>query len=376
MISSNFPPRQSFSRTQADDRLKAGRGPWRDAIRRPAWKPLAAVLATVAILWLLYRTHPFRGFDWGLATFSFTHVRLLWLIFALALIYATYWGRALRWAVFLKPLKPKPSMRNLLSATLVGFTAITLLGRPGEFVRPYLIAVKEEVSLPSQLAAWLLERIADFLMVLLLFGFALLRVGSARVATGPDLAWILNTGGKLAGLAAIFLVVLLVLFRHFGESARLPILHLLRFLPASLVARIDRLLVAFFRGVESTQSEGALFLILAYSVLEWLLIVASYACLAESFSALHLTIVDIIVFMGFISLGASIQVPGVGGGIQVMTVLVLTELYRVRLETATAFAFLIWILTFVAVVPPGLVISLKEGWKWRKLRRVSAEGRV
>ncbi len=372
MISSNFPPRQSFSRTPAGGRLKAKRGLRRDAIRRSVWKPLAAVLATVTAVWLLLHTHPFRGFDWRLATFSFTHVRLFWLFFAIAFIYATYWGRALRWAVFLKPLKPKPSMRNLLSATLVGFTAIVLLGRPGEFVRPYLIAVKEEVSLPSQLAAWLLERIADLLMVLLLFGFALLHVGSSGVTTGPNIAWILNTGGKLAALSAAAVVVLLVLFRHFGVSARLPILHLLRFLPPSLVARIDKLLLAFFRGVESTQSEGALLLILAYSVLEWLLIVASYACLAESFSALHLTIVDIFVFMGFISLGASIQVPGVGGGIQVMAVLVLTELYRVRLETATAFAFLIWVLTFVAVVPPGLVISLKEGWKWRKLRRVGS----
>jgi glycosyltransferase 2 family protein len=340
------------------------------------WKPLAAILATIIAVWLLYHTHPLRSFDWRLATFSFTHVRLLWLIFAVAFIYATYWGRALRWAVFLKPLKPKPSMRNLLSATLVGFTAIILLGRPGEFVRPYLIAVKEEVSLPSQLAAWLLERLADLFMVLLLFGFALLHVGSSGVTTGPNIAWILNTGGKLAALSGAALVVVLVLFRHFGESARLSILHLLRFLPTSLLARTDKLLVAFFRGVESTQSEGALFLILAYSVLEWLLIVASYACLAESFPALHFTIVDIFVFMGFISLGASIQVPGVGGGVQVMAVLVLKELYHVRLETATAFAFLIWILTFVAVVPPGLVISLKEGWEWRKLRRISSEGKA
>jgi glycosyltransferase 2 family protein len=321
---------------------------------------------------LLYYAHPLRSFDWRLAAFSFTHVRLLWLLLAAFLIYATYWGRALRWSVFLKPLKSTPSMRNLLSATLIGFTAIILLGRPGEFVRPYLIATKEKVSLTSQLAAWVLERIADLFMVLLLFGFALVRVGSSGVATGPKIAWLLGTGGKLAALTGASLVVLVVLFRHFGESVRHRILRLLRFLPVTLVTTIDKLLVAFFNGVESTQSEGALLLILAYSVLEWLLIVASYACLAQSFTMLHLTIVDVVVFMGFVSLGASIQVPGIGGGVQVMAVLVLTELYRVRLETATAFAFLTWSLTFVAVVPVGLAVGLKEGVEWRKIRRTGS----
>ena len=67
-------------------------------------------------------------------------------------------------------------MRNLLSATMIGFTAITLFGRPGEFVRPYLIARKEQVPVTSQFAAWVLERIFDLLMALLLFAFALTRV--------------------------------------------------------------------------------------------------------------------------------------------------------------------------------------------------------
>ena len=92
----------------------------------------------------------------------------------------------MRWAVFLKPLKPHPSMRNLLSATVVGFTAITLFGRPGEFVRPYLIARKEQVPVTSQFAAWVLERIFDLLMALLLFAFALTRVQTSGLHVGRN----------------------------------------------------------------------------------------------------------------------------------------------------------------------------------------------
>jgi len=102
-----------------------------------------AVLAAALVVWLLGAHSPLRGFDWNLAAAALARLNWPWLLLSLALAAATYYGRALRWAVFLKPLKAHPSIRNLLSATVVGFAAVTLFGRPGELVRPYLIAVKE-----------------------------------------------------------------------------------------------------------------------------------------------------------------------------------------------------------------------------------------
>jgi glycosyltransferase 2 family protein len=349
--------------------LRAG---WPEApLRYRAWKWTAACVAALAAIWLLYHALTSRGFDWHLAVFSFTHVRLVWLLLALVFIYSTYWGRALRWTVFLRPLKPRPSMRNLLSATLVGFTAINLLGRPGEFVRPYLIAVKEEVPIASQLAAWVLERIADLLMVLLLFGFALIHTGSSTVVAGSKLGWLLAAGGRIAAFLAGFTILLIIAFRHFAQPAHRFLMRVLGFLPASLHLRLEKLSAAFIQGVESTRSDGALLLILLYSALEWLLIVLTYWCLVASFTELNLTFVDLIVFMGFVSIAASIQIPGVGGGVQIMAVLVLTEIFRVRVETASAFAFLIWIITFVAVIPAGLLIAMREGLGWNRLHRLA-----
>ena len=119
------------------------------------WKWAAAILLVVALVVWVLRARPFEvpAFDWWLAGSTFAHVHWHWVALSLIPMLGTYWGRALRWAVFLKPLKPQPSMRNLLSATVVGFTAITLFGRPGEFVRPYLIARKEQVPVTSQFTA-------------------------------------------------------------------------------------------------------------------------------------------------------------------------------------------------------------------------------
>jgi glycosyltransferase 2 family protein len=332
------------------------------------------VLAAALVLWFVYSRVSQYGFDWKLAAASIARLRWGWLLLSLVPIFGTYYGRALRWAVFLKPLKPHPSIRNLLSATIIGFTAITLFGRPGEFVRPYLIAVKERVPVPSQFAAWVLERIFDLLMALLVFAYALTRVNSSRLHVGPELAWVMAAGGRIVGAACVILLAILLSLRHFAEPVQRRLVSALHFLPEAQFHRIEKLVGAFVQGVESTRSDGALLLLFVYSVIEWLLIAACYWSLARAFSGtLSLSLVDVLIFMGFVSFGAAIQIPGIGGGMQVVAVLVLTELFGVRLELATAFAFFIWFLTFVAIVPVGLLLALKEGLDWHALRRIGRE---
>jgi uncharacterized protein (TIRG00374 family) len=333
------------------------------------------VPAAALLVWLLAsRRFPLPAFDWNLAAATFSHLHWHWVALSLVPMLATYPGRALRWAVFLKPLKPHPSMRNLMSATLVGFTAITLFGRPGEFVRPYLIARKEQVPVTSQFAAWVLERIFDLLMALLLFTFALTRVQSSGLHVGEKLTWVLAAGGKVGGaLGAIILLVLLSL-RHFAEPLRLRLIGALRHLPPKRSASLERTLNALFQGVESMRSDASLFLVLFYSALEWVLICLCYWCLARSFSGIvNLGLVDVLILMGFVSFGSIVQIPGVGGGMQVVSVLVLTELFGIRLEIATAFAVYLWAITFVAIVPMGLFVALKEGLDWHSLKRIGRE---
>jgi len=346
-----------------------------DLIRKHTWKWVAGcALATGAIVWFLYAQLEAHGFDWRLAARSLAQLHWNWLPLSLVLIGLTYAVRALRWAVFLKPVKERPSILGLLSATVIGFAAISLFGRPGEFVRPCLIAAKERVPATSQLATWLLERIFDLLMALLLFAFALSRVRASDVQAGPALTWVLATGGWIVTLLCIAVLVILALFRHFSEPSRRRLLAALRFLPQKQFQRIEKVIDAFVSGIGSTRSDAALAEIILYSVLEWALVAGCYWCLAQAYTGIfHLSFVDVLIFMGFVSFGAAVQIPGIGGGVQVVSVIVLTELFGVRLEVATSFALLIWIITFVAVVPFGLGLALKEGLDWHSLKRLGEE---
>lgn len=331
-----------------------------------------------ALVWFVHSQLASRGFDWQLVRTGVAGLRWNWLALSLIPIFGTYYGRALRWAVFLKPLKAHPSMWRLTSATVIGFTAITLFGRPGEFIRPYLIAKKEGVPVTSQFAAWVLERIFDLLMALLVFAFALTRVRSSGVQVGDKMEWILATGGRIVTAACVLILILILSFRHLAKPLERRITSALRFLPAHHFERLARWISTFVEGVASTRSDTALLLIFFYSTLEWLLIAGCYWCLAKSFPATStFTVVDILIFLGFVSFGAAVQIPGIGGGMQVVAVLVLTELFGMRLELATAFAFLTWFLTFVAIVPVGLTLALKEGLDWRgtlrDVRRIGEE---
>lgn len=332
------------------------------------------VLAALVLLGILAVRASAASFDWNLFLDTIRHVSWLWLTIAILLMLLTYVGRALRWEVMLRPLGRKVSIARLTSDTAIGFMAATLLGRVGELVRPYLISVSAGVSFSSQIAAWLLERVLDLLAVLLIFGFALARVPSHGLPLGPGLRWMLQAGGYLAALAGLLCLLVLVAFRNFSESARERILAAISFLPSNYYRRSNRMLDAFSRGVEVTKNPGSLGLLAAYTGLEWAVITASYAALLRCFAVTRfLKITDVVIILGFVAFGSIVQIPGIGGGIQITSIVVLKEIYGLSLESASGIALFIWILTLVLVVPLGLACALRQGMNWHKIKQLAKE---
>ena len=336
----------------------------------------AVILGLVLAALLVLAYFRFRGtsFQWDLFWSNFSRIDWLWLSVSILLMLLSYPGRALRWEAMIRPLGAGVSVRKLTYDTAIGFTAIVLLGRAGELVRPYLISLRAGLPFSTQMAAWLLERIFDLLVVLLLFGFGLTRIPSHGLALGSGLQWVLSVGGYLAvGIGAIC-ILLLVVFRNFSDAGQKRILGGVSFLPEKSYQRIERTLSAFVQGMRSTRNVRLLGLIVLYTVVEWAIIVESYWALFRSFPATSRFIfTDVVVFLGFVAFGSIVQIPGIGGGIQVASIVVLTQIYGVALEAATGVALFIWIVTFVVVVPIGFVCAFHEGIHWRKLRHLPEE---
>ena len=262
----------------------------------------------------------------------------------------------------------------LISCTMIGFTAVVLSGRPGEFVRPYLIAARAKVPMSTQMAAWAIERILDLLMVLLLFGLALSQVSRGAAEPGSKLQLILRTGGVTIGLLAALALVLLFGFRHFQGRAQQRISDALTVLPSRLHRKIDGFLQSFSDGAEALRSLSTIMLLVAYSIIEWIVIGMSFYAIMQAFpSTNHLAVTDVVVILGFISFGSAVQIPGIGGGMQVAAIFVLTELYQLTFEAASGLALAFWLVSYVSVVPVGLLFAFREGLNWKKLKNIEEE---
>jgi uncharacterized protein (TIRG00374 family) len=342
--------------------------PAKRGIKRGLW-----VLAAFAVVVTLLLIRGLRGFDWAKFFAAFKDVDWRWLSVSLALLLLTYFGRALRWAVMLRPIREKPGLWNITSATVIGFTSIVLLGRPGEVVRPYLISVKEHVPFSSQMAAWALERIFDLLAVLLIFGIALTRI-PVDLHLSQSLEWLLRVGGYLVVSLGALCLVLLVAFRSFASPAQRRIMSAVTFLPEKAQVRIGKILAAFVEGMKCTHNPRYLALIVGYTVLQWAIIVVGNYCLFRAVPATAAFDLDnVMIFLGFAAFGSMVQLPGIGGGVQVASIVILTQLFHIHKEPATAIACLIWLNSWVAVVPFGLAFAFHEGINWKKISHIQEE---
>ncbi len=330
---------------------------------------LALVVLAVFAVWILHERWHHTRFEWRAFAASFLHLDWRWIALALVLSVATCYGRALRWAVMLRPLRAHPDVWAIFKATAIGFTAVVLLGRPGEFVRPYLIAMKEKVPVSSQLAAWVLERLCDLLAILLVFGFAVSQIQASRASLGHTFRWVLTTGGYVVGILAAICLLLLVMMARFSGIMRTRLVAALGFLPKRHHERAARTVGAFMDGTAATQDQGSAIRLFLYTVLEWGLIVLCFLCMFKSCPETRtFALQDIVIFIGFVAFGSVVQIPGVGGGMQLVAVVVLNELYGISLEVATSMAIVVWMVSFVAIVPVGLGFAFHEGINWRKLR--------
>src|SRR5271154_3799534 len=118
----------------------------------------SVVLVVLAVLVFLFRSKV--HFDWTMFWQQLRYVSLGHIVAGIALIYATYWLRAVRWAVFVSPTK-QVSAASLLGSQFIGFTAVALFGRLADLTRPYLVARRLGLSLSSRVAVYTIERMFD-----------------------------------------------------------------------------------------------------------------------------------------------------------------------------------------------------------------------
>ncbi len=338
----------------------------------------AAVFVVLAVLvYLQFRT--WQHFDWA----RLLQFRLKWrhILHGVAYIYLGYFLRAVRWKIFLQPVRKEASILGLVSSTLIGFTGLALLGRAGELIRPYLIARRQNLPFASQVAVWAVERIFDVggftvLMVAAIFLPSKLRAFVEASTTPAEVRhWIHLIG---FGLIAFVLGLLCatVLIAYLGKPIAQWVEYRFSHLAGNLGHRIAQKIREFTAGLNTIHGPFAFFQLSAVSVLMWWVIALAYKEVTHAYGAPMngMSATKVLLLMGASMIGSMVQLPGVGGGSQLATISALDHVFAiVPKELAVSCGIMLWLVTFVAVVPVGLLLSHHERLSLRKLSEESEQ---
>ena len=328
----------------------------------------AAVVVILAVLvYLQFRT--WTSFEWSKLLKSELHWRHIF--HGIVLIYVAYFLRALRWKIFLRPVRKRASTWGLVAPTLVGFTGLAILGRPGELIRPYLVARRENLSFASQLAVWAVEHIFDIggFTVLMLAAIFLPSKLRAFMALRPSYHHALHVMGYVLAALVIGLFTLAMLMAFKGPAMADRIERRFSHLAGNLGHRIAQRVREFATGLDTIHSPLAFLELSAVSVLMWWLIAVAYKEVTHAYGApmQAMSVTKVLLLMGSSMIGSMVQLPGVGGGSQLATIAALDHVFDIPKELAVSCGIMLWLVTFIAVVPIGLALAHRERLSLRKL---------
>jgi hypothetical protein len=331
-----------------------------------------AFVVLAVLVYLQFRT--WRNFDWA----RLFQYGLNWkhILHGVALIYLAYFLRAVRWKIFLRPVRKEASILGLVAPTVIGFTGLALLGRPGELIRPYLIARRENLSVASQVAVWAVERIFDiggFTVLLVAAIFLPSKLRTFAETAPPEVRhWIHLTGYGLIALV-LGLLCAAVLMSYRGQRIAQWVESRFSHLAENLGHRIAQKIREFTVGLNTIHGPLAFLQLTAVSVLMWWVIALAYKEVTHAYGApmAAMSATKVLLLMGSSMVGSLVQLPGVGGGSQLATISALDHVFDiVPKELAVSCGIMLWLVTFVAVVPLGLLLA---HWERLSLRKLSAE---
>lgn len=329
----------------------------------------AVVILLSGLAYLQFRT--WHNFNWT----SFWNISKdtdpVSIASAIGFIFVTFFTRAMRWSIFQSKLKPS-STNEMINPTIVGFTALSLLGRAGEMVRPYLIARKTNTPFSSQMAIWTVERIFDMGAISVIVSLNLAFAPSLR--TLPYFDKFQKGGFVFLGMAVIFALVVFVVWKNGNTVAKISELCT-GWISKDLSMSIGNKVRSFSEALHTIKDATAFFKIVALSFITWLLIALCFLEVMRAYPdsvTRHFPFSYVCIVLFFVIGGSVVQLPAVGGGSQLAVIWLFKNIFGFSPELAVSCGLMIWLVSNMSLVPVGLLLARLEHVSLRKLSVESA----
>ncbi len=354
-------------------------------MKKSQWIMGLVVLAVLiaAALWARTRVH----FDFQLFRAQAAQADWLRIAMATGCIYAAFVFRAFRWSRLVRH-KMKVHPLSLVGTQVIGFTAVALIGRVADPVRPYLVAKKTGLPVSSQIAVYIVERLLDAGSMALIFSVAMVGV------PGDEILNATAHSGPLAHLAPHHQLLALFVARYGGLVLTLLgtlFLFAVRLAGGTVAALFERSfgivsknlghavahkIRVFHSGLDTMRSIGDFAAVVGLSLSMWLIISFAYFETCRAFVAspelAAITPAKCVLLMVASGTASIIQLPVIGWFSQIgLVVVALTGILHAAPEAATACAATLLLVTFLGIVPVGLIWAQFEHVSLRKVTRES-----
>lgn len=324
---------------------------------------LVVLLALVAlVVWGRDRIH----FDFGVFRTQLAMADWGKIGIATACIYLGYIFRSVRWALLIRHSKKTPPLA-LLGTQVIGFTAVALIGRVADPVRPYLVSKKTGLPLSGQIAVYIVERMFDLGSMALIFSVVLLT--SREALPHPELLLKVAKGGLLATVA---LAAFTVSVRLAGGAVAAFVEKTLGVLSHKLGHSAGQKIRTFRAGLDTLRSFSDFGVATLLSLGMWVVISVAYLETTRAFAAspqlAAMTLPRCMVLMASSLVASGFQLPILGWFTQIgIIAAAMSSFFSVAAEPATACSATLLLVTFLSIIPVGLIWAQLEHVSLRKI---------
>jgi len=288
----------------------------------------------------------------------------IWLFPGIIIYFIAVWMRALRWHLFLRPIKIIP-INQIFPIVTIGYMGNNIYpARAGEIIRAVVLNHQHKVPVSSSLATIIIERIIDGVIMI---GFIILNLSEVTTLPGAVVftktIHIVTLWGSVIFISALIIFLLAAVYPE--KTQKILFLVIGKTIPKKWRGKTQAISQKFIKGLCSLSSPIDLIIIFFVSIVIWLLETGFYWFIMHAFP-FRVSFLTLMLMNGFLNLFTAIpSSPGYIGTFDAPGIAMLT-VFGVNPEISASYTLLLHAALWLPITIVGALFFSKAGLDWSK----------
>lgn len=314
-------------------------------------KYIKIVLVIVFVAALLYLG--FKDVSFDKMVDALKEVSIIALIIFFIGTFIQFFIRAYRWGILLRPYKKKIPVITLYNFTVIGYMLNLFPGRVGELAKAILLAEEEKIDKAIGLGSVFLERLIDFLTIVVFFLVSLLLIDDTGSTFLNGLK--ANSFTFLSIVLFIFIILFLLNNKKFFSIIEKIIIFFSKIIPKKHRTTVSNFVITFAKGIRFKLGFVDSVKLILSSIMVWVFLIPFYWILLNEFG-INISFSQTTTHLSILVASAAIPTPGMAGTFDISSIRSLTEILGKSVEVkAAAYTIILHVSVLLSQVIAGSI---------------------